>query len=375
MYEALALMQERAGVEKEEIRRTLLSAADVVSDSPESQYRVASLLAKHNLKEAAIRLYREAAEKAPLAHEPYADSLELAFQIGDARTVAWAATHLLSQGWVKVQDDLYKKARSRAADTERKLRNDGRTKEADELAEQVKLADRRDLVIRMSWQGDADLDLVVLEPFGTVCSVQNRVTAAGGVLVQDSFGKDAGTTKNPAEIYVCAQGLAGDYEIRIERVWGNPTGGRARIEVTYYQGTAEEKSESHFVSVTTAKPLVLKLATGRRTQLLAVPQYVTTVVSSSGKKLPLQQLYESAYGPPGHPFGGPQQLFQFGGGRGGAVAFNPTITLFPNGASLSVTPVISADRMYVRMSLAPSFTQITGERRFQVTGAVGGGFP
>src|SRR2546422_8413021 len=40
---------------------------------------------------------------------------------------------------------------------------------------------------------------------GTVCSAQNRMTPAGGVLVTDGRGKDPGSEKNPAELYVCAQ--------------------------------------------------------------------------------------------------------------------------------------------------------------------------
>jgi len=56
----------------------------------------------------------------------------------------------------------------------------------------------------------------------------------------------------------------------------------------------------------------------------------------------------------------------------GAVAFDPQLTLFPNGTQLFVTPVVSADRRYVRLSLSPQFTAITGERRFQVSGGAGG---
>jgi hypothetical protein len=372
MYEALALVQEAASVDKDEFQRTVLSAADMVSDSPDAQYRVAKLLARHDLKEAAIRLYREAADKAPLAHEPYLESLELAVELGDARTVTWAATRLLSQAWVNVQDELHKLALSRAIEFEQRLRKAGRTSEADDLSQQIQEANTRDLVIRMTWQGDADLDLNVLEPFGTICSPQNRVTAAGGVLAKDSFGKDVGSAKNPGELYVCSRGLSGPYEIRVERIWGNPLGGRAKIEVTLHEGTPQQKRTTHFLSVTSSKPLVVDLATGRRTQLLAIPQFVPPVTSSAGTKLPLQELTESMAQSGRSPFSGPQQLFQFGGG-GGAIGFQPLVQVFPNGTSLSVTPVVSADRMYVRMTLAPFVSQISGERRFPVSGAVGGG--
>lgn len=375
MYEALALVQEAAGEDKEEIKRTLLSAADVTADSPDAQYRVARALARHGLKETAIRLYRDIAEKAPLAPEPFAESMDLAAETGDVQTVSWAATRILSQAWIGVHEELHKKARSRTAEVEQRLRKEGRMKEADELVEQIRHADTRDLVIRVTWQGDADIDLKVLEPLGTVCSAQNRMTPAGGVLVQDSFGKDPGSKKNPAELYVCARGLPGDYEIRLERVWGNPQGGRVKVEVTYNEGLPSEKRETHYVAVTSLKPLLVKLESGRRTQLLAIPQFVTPPISSEHAQTPYQQLIAYADAQAKQDgYAGPQQLFQFGAAaRGGAVAFNPTVTQFFVGAGLNVQAVVSADRRYVRLGLFPSFTQLAGEKRFTVTGAAGGG--
>jgi hypothetical protein len=376
MYEALAVVQEAAGEDKEEIKRTLLSAADVTSDSPDAQFRVARALARHGLKDTAIRLYRDIADNAPLAPEPYAESLDLAAETGDLKTVTWAGTHIVSQAWIGVHDELLKRARSRIVEVERKLRKEGRTKEAEDLVQTTRQADMRDLVIRVTWQGDADIDLKVLEPLGTVCSAQNRMTPAGGVLVLDSYGKDPGTTKNPAELYICPRGLPGDYEIRLERVWGNPLGGRVKVEVTYYEGTPKEKRESHYVPVTASKPLVVTLEAGRRTQLLAIPQFYTPPLSHSHARMPYQQLLASAAEQTSmNEYGGPQQLFQFGGRAApGAVAFNPQIRQFFFGAGMGVQAVVSSDRRYVRLSIFPSFTQLSGEKRFTVTGAAGG-FP
>jgi len=56
----------------------------------------------------------------------------------------------------------------------------------------------------------------------------------------------------------------------------------------------------------------------------------------------------------------------------GAVAFDPQITQFFNGAGMSVQAVISADRRYVRLNLFPFFNSIAGERRFAVSGGAGG---
>jgi type II secretory pathway component GspD/PulD (secretin) len=57
----------------------------------------------------------------------------------------------------------------------------------------------------------------------------------------------------------------------------------------------------------------------------------------------------------------------------GAVAFQPQIQTFPDGVQLFVTPVVSADRRYVRMSLSPIFTTFLQFDNFVIPAAVGGG--
>jgi hypothetical protein len=56
-----------------------------------------------------------------------------------------------------------------------------------------------------------------------------------------------------------------------------------------------------------------------------------------------------------------------------AVAFQPVIGSFPNGATMSATPVVSADRRYVRISVNPQFTALNGFDNFQIPAAVSGG--
>ena len=58
----------------------------------------------------------------------------------------------------------------------------------------------------------------------------------------------------------------------------------------------------------------------------------------------------------------------------GAIAFQPQISPITDGVTLSVTPVVTADRRYVRLTLAPFFQVITGVDSFSFgSGAVGGG--
>ncbi|MEO6809983.1 MAG: type II secretory pathway, component PulD, partial [Isosphaeraceae bacterium] len=56
----------------------------------------------------------------------------------------------------------------------------------------------------------------------------------------------------------------------------------------------------------------------------------------------------------------------------GAVAFQPTISSIPDGVTLSVTPVVSADRRYVRMTLSPNFITFVQFDTFVIPAAVSG---
>lgn len=59
--------------------------------------------------------------------------------------------------------------------------------------------------------------------------------------------------------------------------------------------------------------------------------------------------------------------------RGQAIAFEPVIGLAPTGSTLGVTPVVSADRRYVRLSVTPFFNVVNGFSTFGIPGAVSGG--
>jgi hypothetical protein len=56
-----------------------------------------------------------------------------------------------------------------------------------------------------------------------------------------------------------------------------------------------------------------------------------------------------------------------------AVGFFPNVGSANDGVSMSVVPVVTADRRYVRLSLNANFSVINGFNNFPVAGAVGGG--
>jgi hypothetical protein len=61
--------------------------------------------------------------------------------------------------------------------------------------------------------------------------------------------------------------------------------------------------------------------------------------------------------------------------QGQAIGFEPIPAPLPSGVILDVTPSVSADRRYVRLSLGVNFTDIQGFTTYQVPAAVSGGGP
>jgi hypothetical protein len=60
--------------------------------------------------------------------------------------------------------------------------------------------------------------------------------------------------------------------------------------------------------------------------------------------------------------------------RGQAIAYTPQVGFVPNGSTLSVTPAVSADRRYVRLTVNPYFNTVNGFTNYTAPlGAVGGG--
>ena len=64
---------------------------------------------------------------------------------------------------------------------------------------------------------------------------------------------------------------------------------------------------------------------------------------------------------------------QFECACGRQIAFVPDIGAVPTGATMTVTPVVSADRRYVRLSVNAFFNDLNGFTTFPVLGAAGGG--
>ncbi len=172
---------------------------------------------------------------------------------------------MLSLGWPG-QDEYFRLESANQVETlARSLREDGKGKEADQLLARLTASQARDLFIRLSWDGDADFDVLVDEPLGATASYQTPRTVFGGSILKNGYGS------HPEEVYVCPRGFAGDYTVRVSTIYTNPDKPvtRLTLETITQEGTTAEKKQTIDLSPDKAnKPVVVHLSSGRRKKVL-----------------------------------------------------------------------------------------------------------
>lgn len=211
------------------------------------------------------RLLDLAAEIAP--HLPIAHmmSINLALKTKDPKRMADSIERLLSLGWPGMDDTVRQQARRAAETMAKTLREDDRSAEADPLLAHLTESEGRDLYIRLTWKGDADLDLNVGEPLGAVTSHQLRRTVFGGAIIKEGLG-----SLHAEEIYVCPRAFDGDYSVRVATIYNDEKQPvtEAKLEVITREGLSGEQKETHTVLLPSAKPVVVHVTGGRRKVVL-----------------------------------------------------------------------------------------------------------
>src|SRR4029079_19520163 len=155
--------------------------------------------------------------------------------------IQWACVGVLSKAWSNDQRELAERAFRIGRATHSQLLADGRKAEAEAFDAAVRKAQQRDCVVMVTWTGDADIDLLVEEPAGTIVSQRQPRSTSGGVHLGDVTSADGkSTTKGFSEAYVCPEGFAGDYRVLIKNVWGRPTSGKVTVDVYTHYGSAKE---------------------------------------------------------------------------------------------------------------------------------------
>ncbi len=370
MYESLSLAL-MAADRRDEVERALMSAADFTSDVDEIMY-LAQYMSRFGYNERALKLYQQVARVAPTRHEPYVLGMELAKELNDVDGIRWAVVGIVSQAWDQKEKYIWDNAIDIAQAKYDELVKDGKKPEADNFIGAVTEALQRDLLIEVVYTGDAQVDLMVEEPAGTICSFRAPRTTSGGVLVSNQL--DGPIKGARSEVYVCPEGFNGRYRARIRRVFGEPNGGQ--VKVTVIKNFRGEKSvvETKLVPVDDKDAMVVvDLESGRRVDSLQEHQVIAAARQHEaiGQQVLMQQLGNVASNPNSDDFNFARRRNMIGqpfgrGGRNGALGFQPVITTLPEGTNMTVNAVISADRRYVRIGAAPTFSAISEVNTFNL---------
>jgi hypothetical protein len=259
MYQALSLSMEACDYPDSEIKRVLMSNLDFEGDSNRS-LEIAKYLARKGMRREALQLLEDVAKVEPHRYDVFALALPLASELDDFDALRWACLGVLRKAWPKEQASLFEQASLKARTAALALKQQGRVLEAQAFEEDIKAALRRDLVVRVNWTGDADLDIRVKEPAGTICSLSNPQTISGGFLVGDtSSSGQQPSLDGYSEYYVCSQGYSGQYDILVRRVWGEVSGGRATVEIVTDYGTPQQEHITKQIDIN-EKDAVLSVA-------------------------------------------------------------------------------------------------------------------
>jgi tetratricopeptide (TPR) repeat protein len=379
MYESLGIAMELAGRSKPEIERAVMSAADFSTTADELLY-IAQYLARIGLDRRACQLCQQVIKIEPLRREAYALGLKSAQRCDDLSGIEWATVGILSQAWPKDEQSIRATATRVSLATLERLDKEGRSEERDAYHAQLEKAGIRDCVVQVSWTGNADVDIEVTEPSGTVCSAANPRTTSGGVSLGDSYAstKSDSSTATMTESYICPEGFPGKYQVRIHRVWGEVTAGKVTVDVYTHVGTDQMQHERQQIDLNDKDSMVVfDLNAGRRNTPIEATQLAGAIERQQElSKAVLGEQISGLEDPRALPPREQLLLRNRALGLGGAVGYQPIIMFLQPGTNFATQAVISADRRYVRVTSVPSFSQIGNVTTFTFAGSsqqTGGG--
>jgi len=241
------------------------------------------------------------------------------------------------------------------------------------------------------WTGDADIDVMVKEPGGTVCSLRNQRTTSGGVLISDSSSDDKPSVDGHVAVYVCPKAFSGNYQLLIRRVFGKLTTGSATVELVTHYNSDKAKALVKKIPLDGNEALVkFDVADGRRKESIQEQQLANAAVAAVAQvnltrhpEILAQQLDAVNNPAAAAALGAVQQAAATAGqaqqqanpsafpaawpnGFQGAVGYTPIIITLPEGTNLAMMGVVSADRRYVRITCVPMFSAVSEVHTFSL---------
>ena len=202
-------------------------------------------------------------------------------RLHDLPGLEWSTAGILSQAWppaqAKLWDDALRVAKATLAD----LRDHKRNEEAAHFEATVNQAMTRDCVVTVQWTGDADIDVMVKEPAGTVCSLRNQRTSSGGTLLGDQSSDGKAGIEGHVAVYSCPKAFSGNYQLLIRRVFGKLTNGKVSVKVHTHLNTKLAKTLEREIPVDSGEALVkFDVADGRRKESIQEQQVANAAVDA-----------------------------------------------------------------------------------------------
>ena len=389
MYEVLAMSMKAAGHPQEEVDRAIMSAVEF-ADAPVDLMRLGRYLMQIDMDSRALQVFHQVALAKPLWPEPYFNGMAAARKLHDIEGLEWSTAGILGQAWPPEKAEIYDAAVRVADATLADLREHNRNREADRFQAAKDEALIRDCVVVVKHTGDAEIDVMVKEPAGTVCSLRNQRTTSGGMLMGDLPSAGAGErVEGHMAVYTCPKAFAGKYQVLIRRVFGKLPTGSVIVEINTHYNTKQATVVSQTIPVKDGEALVkFDLDAGRRKDSLESAQLVNAAVDAVGQNrqqavlaqqlaalndpaqaaaLAAVQQNAAAAGNASSQQANPN-LFPvpFANGLHGAVGYAPVIITLPEGTNFAATAVVSADRRYVRITCVPFFSQVSDVHTFNI---------
>jgi hypothetical protein len=387
VYEALAVALEQSNGAADDIRRARLSAIALNPRDARGFLDAAAALGKLSEWDRALAFCQQAALLEPNSADAYAAALAYAEQGRDPAAMEWALQRLLSQDWPVKNRDIHLQAQTRAEAFAHVLAGENRADDADKLRAALRRLQQRDLVIQLTWDNGAqpcEVDLTVKEPSGGVASFDQRQTAGGGTFLANNL------LQMNRVAYTASQAFSGEYEITVQRNWGQPSGNSARLEITHHAGTSKETKRVEVLSLERPRTLKSKLEDGRRHTLASVPpashwQTVQEPLPAEDSSKVMSKLRELAF----PEFAGvqadsaPRMEGRSGtpGAQPAAAALNRnqpervagqlTMTS-PGGFGWNARAGLSADGRYLRLSINPVFEGVNAPPALDLSPIPGG---
>ncbi|MCL2348279.1 MAG: hypothetical protein FWC50_08465 [Planctomycetaceae bacterium] len=372
MYGALPLILEADKAPAKEQERALLSSAPFML-SPDERFALGGSLERIGADRRALQIYREVCKMMPNMAQPYRNAIRLAESLEDENALKEITLDIAAQTWNgDLIHEIWQRGSNIANGLLAKMRAENRNAEADAYEKALREAMQSDCVVSYEYVGDAEVAISVKEPANTICWFGNPRTLSGGILGKNRGGSDQKNAQKTGS-YTCPVAFSGNYEILIERIWGNVTANKVKVTVSTHYGTDHTRKEESFVTLDDHGMALVRfeLQNGRRTQSLSETE-LAAAINDAVQVRRASDLAKNLAGQSGHVMQNTENTLAKNGasssetGQQSSVG-QPERIIVPSGSSLPTGSSSGQSGRFVRVSPAANFQSVKKVTTFNTT--------